>query len=72
MWLSKPLYEALPFAYMAVGLAVAIASFVLEPRPWSLALTVVGLCMLTGGLVLWLRRRDYRTSRSRAAFDEVR
>ena len=72
MWLSKPVYEALPFAYMAVGLAVAIASFVPEPRPWSLALTVVGLCMLTGGLVLWLRRRDYRTSRSRAAFDEVR
>jgi len=72
MWLSKPVYEALPFAYMGVGLAAVIASFVLPPRPWSLALTVAGLCVLIGGLVLWLRRRDYRSSRSRAAFDESR
>ncbi len=72
MWLSKPVYEALPFVYMGVGLVAVIASFVLDPHPWSLAVTVVGLGVLTGGLVLWLKRRDYRSSRSRAAFDESR
>ncbi|MFO7287291.1 MAG: hypothetical protein LOD94_13185 [Gammaproteobacteria bacterium] len=70
MWLSKPLYEALPFVYMAAGLAAVIVGFVLELEAWSSMLVVVGLCALTGGLVLCLKRRDYRSSRSRAAFDE--
>jgi len=70
MWLNKPLYEALPFVYMAAGLAAVIVGFVLELEAWSPTLVVAGLCALTGGLVLLLKRRDYRSSRSRTAFDE--
>lgn len=70
MWLTKPLYEALPFAYMGVGAVCLIASTVVEPAPWPLVLTIFGLSAVIGGLVVWLKRRDYRTSRSRTAFDD--
>lgn len=70
MWLSKPFYEALPFAYIAVGLACLIASVWLETGRWPLVSAMLGLAALIGGLVIWLKRRGYRSSRSRAAFDE--
>lgn len=73
MWLRKPLYEALPFIYMAAGLVSAgVALWVAESGIWPYALLIAGLAALTGGLVLWLKRRDYRLSRSRATFEDLR
>lgn len=69
IWLNKRLYEGLPFAYMGVGIVLTGSLFVSD-RGWALLSGFVGLSFLTGGLVLLLRRRGYRASRSRAVFDE--
>ena len=69
MWLNKRLYEVLPFADWGVGIALAGSPF-LSDGGWTPLAALVGLSFLTGGLVLLLRRRGYRASRSRTAFDE--
>jgi len=61
MWLPRPIYEALPYAYMAGGVAALGAAFLIERGPRGLLLAL-GAVALTLGLVLWMRRRDYRTS----------
>jgi len=66
MWLSKPFYEALPYCYIAVGLIALFASLYVNYWYWPLICTVVGITSLIAGLVVWLRRRDYRRSRSRS------
>jgi Flp pilus assembly protein TadB len=60
MRVSRPLYESLPYAYIAIGLAAVVASFVWRMADWSAILAVFGIIALVGGLVLVLRRRDYR------------
>ena len=59
-WLSKPLYEAVPYLYLIVGLAVLIASLYLDYWIWPTIGLVVGFACIIGGLVIWLRRRDFR------------
>jgi hypothetical protein len=61
MWLPRPLYEALPYAYMAGGVVALGAAFLIDRGPRGLLLAF-GAVALTLGLVLWMRRRDYRTS----------
>jgi len=70
IWLNKRLYEALPFAYMGVGAVGVAASFYVGDGVASLILTILGLSSLTAGLVVFLKRRGYRASRSREAFDD--
>ena len=65
MWLSKPVYESLPYYYMALGCAAVLASVYVERWFWSELFGFGGLLSLVGGLVLWLKRRAYRRSRSR-------
>jgi hypothetical protein len=60
MRISRPLYEALPYAYMVIGAAAVGASFAWRVANWSGILAVFGLVACLGGLVLALRRRDYR------------
>jgi len=67
MWLSKPLYESLPYYYFAVGLAVLASSFYLNYGYWPIICAGVGFASLVAGLVVWLKRRGYRRSRSRRA-----
>ena len=71
MWLSKPVYEGLPFYYMGLGLASLAASFYVHSWHWPRICASLGLLLLVGGLVLWLKRRGYRASRSRSRFDET-
>jgi len=63
MWIPRPLYEAIPYVYMVAGAAMLGIACFLEhgPRGWLLA---AGLAVLTGGLVVWMRRRDFRAIRS--------
>lgn len=64
MWVSKPVYEAVPYVYLVVGAALFGLSLYLDY--WylpSICLTL-GVFCLVYGLVLWLRRRDYRTRQS--------
>lgn len=70
MWLSKPIYESLPFYYLGVGLIALIASLYVNYWHWPLICTGVGIACLVAGLVVWLRRRDYRQSRSRSSVSD--
>ena len=59
-WLSKPLYEAVPYLYLIAGLAALIASLYLDYWIWPTIGLVVGFACIIGGLVILLRRRDFR------------
>lgn len=63
MWIPRPLYEALPYAYIASGAALLVAAYFMDRGPRGLLLAG-GLLGLTAGLVLWMRRRDYRASQT--------
>ncbi|HSW34223.1 MAG TPA: hypothetical protein VLH36_11490 [Steroidobacteraceae bacterium] len=63
MWIPRPLYEVIPYACMAAGAAALSAAYFLDRAPRGLLL-LVGGAGLTAGLVLWMRRRDYRASQS--------
>jgi hypothetical protein len=60
MRVARPLYESLPYVYIAVGVASVGASFAWRGAAWSGILAFFGLVAVVGGLVLALRRRDYR------------
>lgn len=61
MWLARPIYEFLPYLYMLVGIGLLTAAWFVDMETLPSILMVVGALSLMGGLVLWLRRRDYRT-----------
>jgi predicted MFS family arabinose efflux permease len=65
MWLARPVYEFLPYYYMALGVVAAVGGYSLDRWYWAEILGVAGALSLVGGLVLWLKRRAYRRSRSR-------
>ena len=64
MWLARPIYEFLPYLYMLVGLALLAAAWFIEMSTLPSILLVVGVLSMMAGVVLWLRRRDYRTRQS--------
>lgn len=70
IWLSKRLYEGLPFAYIGAGIAWLAAGLYFGDGVVPVMFTILGFTFVTGGLVVWLKRRDYRSSRSRSAFEE--
>jgi ABC-type Mn2+/Zn2+ transport system permease subunit len=65
MWLSKPLYELLPYYYMVAGLLALVASYFMDFWYWPSICLVLGVLYVTGGLVIWLKRRDYRRHHGR-------
>ena len=67
MWLPKPVYEALPFILLTAGLLLAVGSY-LSSLGWLLVLASL---VAVAGLVLYLKRRDYRLSRSRIKYDRL-
>ena len=72
MRLSRPLYETLPWAYIAIGAAAIGASFIWREPKWSDWMALFGAVAIVIGLVLLLRRRDYRIQQRRygGGFDE--
>ena len=63
--LSRPVYEGLPWFYMACGVAALGVSYLLAAHgALSLAIGVLGLAVLVYGIVVFLRRRDFRALRS--------
>ena len=60
MWVSKPIYESLPYFYLFTGIVALSASMYLNHWYWPTICFVVGLASLVGGLVVLLKRRDFR------------
>jgi hypothetical protein len=71
MWLTKPVYEALPHSYLGVGTALLLGAFYIDAWYWPELLSAGGIISLVAGLILLLKRRGYRSSRSRVDFDET-
>jgi hypothetical protein len=64
MWIARPLYELLPYIYMLVGLILLSAAWLITVETLPGVLLVVGSLSLLAGIVLWLRRKDYRTTQA--------
>jgi hypothetical protein len=65
---SRPVYEGLPWFYIICGLAVLLGSYLLAAHGvLSLLIGILGILLLLGGVVVLLRRRDYRELRSQYA-----
>jgi hypothetical protein len=75
MWISRPLYELLPYLYMLLGAVLLAAAWLVELPLWPSIFLAIGALSLLGGLVLWLRRKDYRAKQaeydSRSLDDKV-
>ena len=63
MWIPRPLYEAIPYVLMVAGAVALVSAFLVEQAPHGMLMLAGGLG-LTLGLVLWMRRRDYRATQS--------
>jgi hypothetical protein len=60
MRLARPVYESLPYVYMAIG-GLAIFVFYLDPSGLHGVIAFgIGLLAETAALTLLLRRRDFR------------
>ncbi len=64
MWIARPLYELLPYLYMLVGLVLLAAAWLINMETLPGVLLVLGSLSLLAGIVLWLRRKDYRTTQA--------
>lgn len=67
MWVSRPVYESLPYFYIVAGALTLAASMYLSHWYWPTICFFVGLGSLVGGLVVLLKRRDYRHDGRRSA-----
>lgn len=72
MRLSKPVYESLPYVYMGLGAGALVFSYWWRAPGWSDVVVGLGLLAVVCGLVLVLKRRDYRVQKRRygAALDD--
>jgi membrane associated rhomboid family serine protease len=65
---SRPVYEGLPWLYIICGLAALLGSYLLASHGLlSPTLGLAGLLSVVGGIVVLLRRRDYRALRAQYA-----
>ena len=71
MWLPRPVYESLPYLLMLGGLVLALAGYFVTSETSQSVLLVCGSLLAVVGLVLALKRRDYRLSRSRVKYDRL-
>jgi hypothetical protein len=64
MWLARPIYEFLPYFYMLLGAALLGAAWFVGAERLPGIFMGAGSLSLLAGIVLWLRRKDYRTSQA--------
>jgi L-asparagine transporter-like permease len=64
---SRPVYEGLPWLYIFCGIVACVISYLLPSGVFSLIAGFAGLAGVLVGMVILLRRRDYRELRSQYA-----
>ena len=65
MHLSRPMYEGLPWLYISAGVAAMGVSYIIgDGHAVGLLVGLAGLAALLFGVVVLLRRRDYRQLRA--------
>lgn len=62
MWVAKPIYESLPYFYLLVGVLCLAASMYVNHWYWPTISFGTGLVCLVAGLVVLLKRRDFRAT----------
>ncbi len=65
MWVSRPIYESLPYLYILAGAFSLSASMYINHGYWPTICFATGLVCLVAGLVVLLKRRDYRATDKR-------
>jgi hypothetical protein len=60
--LSNPVYESLPLLYVLGGGLLLYASYRLHSGVLCVLLMLAGALGVIAGVVVWLRRRDFRTT----------
>jgi drug/metabolite transporter (DMT)-like permease len=63
MWLPRPVYEAVPYTAVVAGLVCFAVAWWVERSPHSL-LFIAGGALVTVGALLWMKRRDYRSTKA--------
>lgn len=63
--LPEPLYESLPGLYVLGGVLALASSYFMAPGRLAWLAFFIGIAGVLGGLVVWLRRRDYRSMQAR-------
>ncbi|HKC15786.1 MAG TPA: hypothetical protein VKC11_03670 [Steroidobacteraceae bacterium] len=60
--LHRPIYESLPALYVLAGALLLWLSYRDRDRWWSTLCAVGGLVAMVAGLMVGMRRRDYRAT----------
>ena len=60
LWLSKPVYEVLPYFYAGAGLLLLAGAGWLNHGYWPALCLLLGLVLTTAGAFLGWKRRDFR------------
>jgi len=71
IWISKPFYETLPYFYLAAGVGCLVASLYLNHWHWPVICLIGGIFSLIVGLVILLRRRDFRVGKTRKRSEDT-
>lgn len=66
MWVAKPIYECLPYFYLAAGAIALAASMYVNHWYWPTISFVLGVFCLVAGIVVLLKRRDARLDARRS------
>lgn len=61
-YFSRRVYESLPGAYAVLGATLLWLSYHFRAQWWSTAGALAGLVGLVAGLMIWMHRRDYRST----------
>lgn len=61
-YFNRRVYEGLPGAYAALGATLLWLSYHYRAQWWSTTCGVAGLAGVVAGLMIWMRRRDYRAT----------
>ena len=72
MWLSRPIYESLPYLYLTAGAISLAASMYINHSYWPTICFATGLICLVAGLVVLLKLRDYRVTDRRVGHRQDR